>query len=195
MIRCGQALGAENESAFLTTQDKSTADCSVGQTFLSVVVVEISPGRQECLPHRGEKCGRIMRDTFSAKSVKFPAMQVCPNSNAHRNFRTATTGRFPFMRYPRQQRIGKRTMLPLAPQGLTCGEKQPEFCGSLGVGRTIQDSGRHTPHMPCRTQGGTCTPGVRVPAIRSGVAVCVLLHSRRFFQTQSVRQGDRRSWS
>ena len=28
----------------------------MGQTFLSAIVVEISLGRQECLPHRGEKC-------------------------------------------------------------------------------------------------------------------------------------------
>ena len=88
---------------------------------------------------------RIMRTRFSPKRGKFPTLPVRQKPFAGLQLRKSTSPHFPFLRYPRQQRIGKRTILVLAPQRLTCGGKQPEFCAVLGVGRTIREVGTSRP--------------------------------------------------
>ena len=103
---------------------------------------------------------RIMRSRFSPKLGKFTALQVRQKPAAGLQLRKVTSPRFPFVRYPRQQRMSKRTILLLGPQGITVGQKEPEFCASLGVGRTIQEVGtegsRFESHEVAQKNSRTC---------------------------------------
>ena len=80
-----------------------------------------------------------MRTHFSPNFGKFTDLHVRQKPSAGLQLRETTSPCFPILRTPRQQRIGKRTILTLGPQGLTCGRIVTEFCDSLGVGRTIRE--------------------------------------------------------
>ena len=112
---------------------------------------------------------RIMRTRFSPRLGKFTALPVRQHLFAGLQLRKTTSALFPFLRYPHEQTISKRAMLLLALQGLTCGQKVPGFLSVPGVGRTIRDSGRHSPPVPYRPQSATCTPRVRKWRIPSGL--------------------------
>ena len=78
-----------------------------------------------------------MHSRFPPNYGKIETLHVRHNPSARLQLRTRPTARFPFLRWPPQQTTSKRTILTLGPQGLKCGRIVTDFCGSLGVGRTI----------------------------------------------------------